>query len=104
MAAGDIAVTLVAKAVPVANAPLDGLVLTSMKAATEVIGGVEHLVLKGYAVRPAQKGQESLSIGGEEVVTDPTPVCIGTILVMDKATAITAAAAIDTIADTISLS
>ena len=104
MAAGDIVVTSVAKFVPVANAPLDGLVLSSMKAATEVIDGIEHLVLKGFAVRPAQKGQKSLTVDGTEVVENPTPVCIGTILVLDKATAITAAAAIDTIADTISLS
>ena len=98
---GEFDVTSVGKVVSVANAPIDGLAVTNFVVATESIGGEDFVVIKGYAVRPAQKGQKELVIGGETVVEDPVPVCTGTFLVLDATTADALASAIASIAGTL---
>ena len=98
---GEVVVTDTAKAIPLANSPIDGLPLTDLLVATETIGSEEFVVIKGYAVRPAQKGQKEMTIGGETVVEDPTPVCTGTFLVLDATTADALASAIASIAGTL---
>lgn len=77
MANGEVTITTLAKAIPVANAPIDGLELTSLVAEVQTIASVDYVALKIRAIRPAQKND-----------TAATEVVAGTLLIVDPRTAV----------------
>ena len=76
MANGEVTITTLAKAIPVANAPIEGVTLTSLVCEVESVASVDYIVIKVRAIRPAELNDSTA-----------TEVVLGSILLLDPTTA-----------------